>query len=237
MSEASINDRVAAVMSEIKKIPKNGRNQHSRYDYATADDVYATIRPILARHQLTIKHETSAPVVQEAVGGKKACFIPIRVWFDGEAIPSTHTYIPLLFATPQGVQAAVTYGVKYWLRGRLLIDTGEEDADAQSTDEPATEPAPTRLVVPSNVSPIQCDADGKIELRGGGDVMQQQTDKELLRAVYSAAVYELDANNPQFVAINMPIMRALPKSGREAIAKRLEGNEALAQALLKEETI
>ena len=233
---SSVTKRVAAAMSEISRIPKNGRNQHARYDYATADDVFATIRPILAKHELSVKHDARKPEMIRVPGakeGKDVLFVPIRVWFDGEWPPAEYTHIPLSFPTPQGMQAVITYAVKYWLRARLLLDTGEEDADAQSTDGPATEPAPTRLEVPSKASPIQCDADGKIELRGGGDIMQHTSNTDILRAVYSAAINEIEANNPGFVRTNLSIIQALPQSGREAIAKRLTDHEVV-QALLVE---
>ena len=231
---SSVTKRVAAAMSEISRIPKNGRNQHARYDYATADDVFATIRPILAKHELSVKHDARKPEMIRVPGakeGKDVLFVPIRVWFDGEWPPAEYTHIPLSFPTPQGMQAVITYAVKYWLRARLLLDTGEEDADAQAPEPPA----PPKQ--PENLSPIKCDPDGKLEMRDGSDIMKHTDDTSVLRAIYSAAVYEItEADNTDFIKTNLFVLRKLPKSGRDAIAKRLEGHDDLAQALLEEQT-
>jgi hypothetical protein len=58
--------KMARIMDEVPTMIKNGQNIQQRYDYVTAEDVKAAIRPLLARHGLAlysamedVKRETS----------------------------------------------------------------------------------------------------------------------------------------------------------------------------------
>src|SRR5688500_980868 len=55
MSELkSLAAKMAAVMGDVPTMIKNGTNQQQRYQYVTAEDVKAAIRPLLKKHKLAV---------------------------------------------------------------------------------------------------------------------------------------------------------------------------------------
>lgn len=46
---ADIYERLSWAQSQVRRVEKRGRNADQKYDYAKAEDVYAMVRPILAR--------------------------------------------------------------------------------------------------------------------------------------------------------------------------------------------
>lgn len=50
-----VRKRVAAAMAEIEHISFDATNHFAKYKYASTDAVFAHIRPILAKHELTVR--------------------------------------------------------------------------------------------------------------------------------------------------------------------------------------
>ena len=143
--ELSLNDRVAAAMAEITKIDFDSQNSYDKYKFASADAVYAHVRPILAKHLITLRHEVAGLDSIEVTGkggqAQTVRLLNVRVWFEGDVKPPP-VPIPLARFAPQAIQAAITYATKYFLRGRLLLETGEPDLDAEATESNAPEATP-----------------------------------------------------------------------------------------------
>lgn len=136
----------AAIMELDKEIPKHGRNTYAAYDYATADDVYLAVRAALAGQGLTVYLEEDSIEFQErerttnngretkrSTWGTFKYLIGFELAGVGKGSPNKRTQI-IEVSGPQSMQAAATYTQKYWLRGRMLLATGDADADQDKND-------------------------------------------------------------------------------------------------------
>lgn len=155
-SERSLVARVAAAMAEIKAVPKRGENKFAGYTYATADDVYDALRPILARHEITVSQRVHG-IETIAHRGVEFLVLYVATFLDGDDIadpvpvPLNTTGKKGVRLDAQAVQAALTYAEKYFLRGRFLVATGDPDIDAEAPQEieapVPTEAAPDATIV------------------------------------------------------------------------------------------
>ena len=142
----SVSQRVCAAKAEIGAIPKNGFNPHGKYKFASTDDVYHALRPILAKHGLDLILSISSAEVREGANGKPWCFVAANIGFDGEAPQMRHMALPV--TGPQTFEAVNSYLQKQYLRARLQIETGEYDEEDMTKDNP---PAPPRRTPPAPV--------------------------------------------------------------------------------------
>ena len=135
----TLSARIASVMADIRTVPKRGENKFAHYHYATADDVYDALRPILAKHGLTVWQKIHG-IREFEHKGVAFLIMDVATGLDGED-PDTilPTPVPLNTAGTKGVrldaqaiQAALTYAQKYYLRSRFLLATGDPDADADA---------------------------------------------------------------------------------------------------------
>lgn len=130
MSEAAkINAAIAAAMGEIQPVAKDGKNSHQGYDFASIDAFMQLCRPILAKHGLHPNVDcVSSDIV--SVGNKTWASNAYRITMQhssGEATEAAgiHVHLPLTGAQTSG--SAQSYAVKQYLRGLLLISTGDKD--------------------------------------------------------------------------------------------------------------
>ena len=130
MSEASkINAAIASAMAEIQPVAKDRKNSHQGYDFASIDAFMQLCRPILAKHGLHPNVDcVSSDIV--SVGNKTWASNAYRITMrhsSGEATEpaGTHVHLPLTGAQTSG--SAQSYAVKQYLRGLLLISTGDKD--------------------------------------------------------------------------------------------------------------
>lgn len=54
METRNIYQRILAASSELKSIPKNGRNSFQKYDYVLASDVFSHVRTVAIRHGILL---------------------------------------------------------------------------------------------------------------------------------------------------------------------------------------
>ena len=130
MSEAAkINAAIAAAMGDIQPVAKDGKNSHQGYDFASIDAFMQLCRPILAKHGLHPNVDcVSSDIV--SVGNKTWASNAYRITMQhssGEATEAAgiHVHLPLTGAQTSG--SAQSYAVKQYLRGLLLISTGDKD--------------------------------------------------------------------------------------------------------------
>ena len=126
---AKINAAIAAAMGEIQPVAKDGKNSHQGYDFASIDAFMQLCRPILAKHGLHPNVDcVSSDIV--SVGNKTWASNAYRITMQhssGEATEAAgiHVHLPLTGAQTSG--SAQSYAVKQYLRGLLLISTGDKD--------------------------------------------------------------------------------------------------------------
>ena len=136
-----VMEKVCKAMARVGAVPKRAENRHSNYKYATADDVYDSVRKILAEVGLVPRiTQTSCEIKHTGEGKDRKTWLNLvfDLWFMGETVHDQKT-IMLQFLGPQSFQAASTYSLKYWLRDRLLLSTGEGDLDNYQADTPPGE--------------------------------------------------------------------------------------------------
>ena len=130
MSETTkINTAIASAMGEIQPVAKDGKNAHAGYDFASIDKFLQLCRPILANHGLHLNVDcVSSDVI--TVNNKTWASNAYRIIMQhssGEATDPAgiHVHLPLTGAQTSG--SAQSYAVKQYLRGLLLISTGDKD--------------------------------------------------------------------------------------------------------------
>ena len=126
-------EAVAKAMGEIKEVEKDSYNKFQKYDYASADSVFRACREAISKAGICITMKQIACKYEKIGDGDK---IYINTVFamsceNGYNEEQIHMLVP--FLGPQSVQAARTYALKYYLRTKFLLPTGERDAD----DNPA----------------------------------------------------------------------------------------------------
>ena len=219
----SIQEKVSAVMAEIKKIPHDSENRWAGYRYASADAVYLALRPIMAKHGLAVRHTCSEPV---PLSHRDAEFLilPVSVGWEGDEY-TAHHYVPLNTAGKKGVtlsaqdmQAAITYAVKYFLRTRLLLDTGEPDADDSVRQDVVPNPEPAAFPRLQGKTIAMSDGSGVAEtVQAGG--------RKAAAALFTfvKSIIATNDERDEIVAINLPLIKAcIPAAGWLALAGEME---------------
>lgn len=152
MSEhKSLAAKMAAIMGDVATMTKDGTNQAQKYNFTTAEQVKAAIRPLLKKHNVALfasildLQRDTAPTKS---GGSvvmtiaKMCFTLVCgdtgekmecVWF-GEA----NDY------ADKGANKATTAATKYFLTNTFLLSTTEPESDEEEVPTP---PPPERCEV------------------------------------------------------------------------------------------
>jgi hypothetical protein len=145
--------KLAEVMAVVERIPKRGRNDFHKYDYATEADIAATVRKELAaRHIMlipSIDKQTREPVGEK--GSVLTTLCMTMEFLDGES--GERIVKPWMGAgtdkEDKGLYKAITGAEKYFLLKTFLMPTGddpEHDEKAVRVNRKAT-PAPPQTVV------------------------------------------------------------------------------------------
>ena len=142
--------RIARAMLAMEGMVKHDRENNSvssdSYSYASADAVYLHIRDALANEGL---FPWQSEIESKIVEGKKGSTYPwltvtyeIGLAYDENKRPEVVEIITAmaLLRNAQALQAVRTFALKYYLKGKLLLGTGEKDTDATNDTPPAPEP-------------------------------------------------------------------------------------------------
>ena len=134
-------NRLAEAIADIRgAVEKDAHNKHHDYDYATADAIYLAVRDGLAKAGLTIYQQEVSREFIDHTGGRGGT----QRWLIAEYDLGFQTSIALAphvlervtavihVATPQSFAAVRTYALKWWIRGKCLLATGDfaEDMDS-----------------------------------------------------------------------------------------------------------
>lgn len=141
----SLVKKLAAVMAEVERVPKNGRNEFHKYDYATESDITAVVRKgMSARHLIwvpEVKDTKWLDTLTKSGGKERICTLTVvfRI-LDGESGESL-TVGPILGegqdSGDKATYKAMTGATKYALMKTFLIPTGD-DPEAEAMPAPAT---------------------------------------------------------------------------------------------------
>ena len=131
MTESSkINTAIASAMEEVQKLPKDDSNEHGNYSFASIDKFLDACRPILAARGLHPNIDGVASDTFMAGSNKLWGKFSYRISMHHESGQSTEPsgidiMLPLTGAQTSG--SAQSYALKQYLRGLLMISTGEKD--------------------------------------------------------------------------------------------------------------
>lgn len=153
----SLVSKLAEVMAAVERIPKRGRNDFHKYDYATEADIAATIRKELASRQIMLIPSVEG-MQRDPVGDKGSVLTTLFMTFtflDGES-GETLDRKWLGAGTDKedkGAYKAMTGGEKYFLLKTFLMPTGDDpeaDDKNKATNKATVKPdAATRKARPA----------------------------------------------------------------------------------------
>ena len=138
---ASLYRRMAEAMAQLKRLPKRGKNTHFNYEYVTDSDVLDAVRGALGgagvafftdvvdieRTSVTTRtgETTLTELTIDAMFADSETGASVTVAWMGEALDGQD----------KGINKALTGAVKYGLLKTLLVSTGEDDPDGETTVE------------------------------------------------------------------------------------------------------
>lgn len=123
------NERIAAVMAEVKTLKATARNQHFAYSYVPLSAIYDHVRPLLARHKLLVLHREAECTLEKGTM-TLVCEFALAGPDDGpddvhwERRTGSHAV-----RTIQNQAALASFLVRGWLIQKLMLSTGDEEAD------------------------------------------------------------------------------------------------------------
>lgn len=145
--------KLARVLSDVHRVPKNGRNDFHKYDYVTESDLVDHIRDKLAEHGVAIFPSVRAHDVVEMEDQRKRTVYLTTVTLDislvdGESGDTmTTTWIGQgIDQSDKGYYKAYTGAMKYFLMKTFMISTGDDPEQDEVTREP-TKTSPTDTFV------------------------------------------------------------------------------------------
>ncbi|NOK32380.1 ERF family protein [Corallococcus exercitus] len=134
--ERSLVRKLAEVMGEVERVPKSGRNDFHRYDYATEADIVSAVRKAMADRALMLIPsvvKTEWREVERNKGGKdRIATLTVRFTLTDGDSGEERSFEVLGEGQDQGDKAtykALTGAVKYALLKLFLIPTGDDPED------------------------------------------------------------------------------------------------------------
>jgi len=146
---------VVQVARGIKAVAKNGVNEHGKYMFASVDDFYDAVGPVMADAGLfTFADMTGAENYDvEAVdyhgkvkrtGYLKVAFDICLVHESGEMSAPVNREVSVVAAGPQAYASAESFITKYFIRNLFKVPTGDYDADNDAKSETRTPQPPEK---------------------------------------------------------------------------------------------
>ena len=229
-------ERVNAAKMEVKAVAKNGKNKFHGYDFATVDDMYEHLRPITGRHNLDVRLDIESLELKAVESGNNKStwgHYVVLVGFVGEE--PVRRFISVQVTGPQACGIVTSYVEKYFLRERLMVATGDVEADMMEKGDapppvqtPArTQEAPAPAQAPAGQSyNVDVNADkGTITVKPMA-IISDLSEEELTvlaRAIFRAiraAMTTMDADKRTLFLQAEDVvahMKLIPEDGRKAL--------------------
>jgi hypothetical protein len=202
----SLAARMVAVMGDVPTMIKNGQNVAQKYEYVTAEDVKASIRPLLKKHGIAVFSEITDVQRETSVNknGTLVVSVLVKMRFTLACAETDETmecewYGEANDYADKAVNKGSTAAEKYWLISTFLLSTTEPDADEETIEHVYQQPAPTPNIIhdgrypvetPGRITKSQMAAIGELSKAvWGGEVKEKGA--EYVRRVYGCALAEL----------------------------------------------
>jgi hypothetical protein len=135
--------KLADIMGEVERVPKSGRNEFHRYDYATEADIAAAVRSGMAKRAVMLipsVRNTEWTELPTKSGKMRLCTLTVDFTLHDGDSGETLTYTVLGEGSDSGDKAtykALTGAEKYALLKIFLIPTGDDpENDARHPPPP-----------------------------------------------------------------------------------------------------
>ena len=167
----SFAERIALVMTGIKRLGKTERNKHGGYDFVSVDSVKDQLRPLLAENGLFLSVSEDDYTFLEVPNSKGGMTSTARIAFiivlsDGERELTDKITVMLPYTGAQTAGAARSYAVKEWLKGNFLISTGEDvDADHGKQEDYGRNERTVPAQQKRDPEPTQAEKDGAEDVK------------------------------------------------------------------------
>ena len=180
--------KLAKVMGQAHRVPKNGHNRFNNYKYATESDAADEIRPLLAENGLGLM--VSVDEVQEADNGRVIVYGTVTIgdesgaWISVSIAGEARDVDSKGGRQDKGTYKAITGAVKYWLFKTFLLSTGDDpETDAGNPQGPSAPP----VVPPEDQKEIDSLS---VTLRGMKDLAETTAEKR----AFDSALNSKDAD-------------------------------------------
>jgi hypothetical protein len=131
MTERSnINAAISTAMGNVTKLAKEHKNAHGSYNFASIDDFLELCRPMMAAEGLYVNISGTGAETFMAGSNKLWCkfsYIIQTCHKSGESTDEVGMDVMLPLTGAQTSGSAQSYALKQYLRGLLMISTGEKD--------------------------------------------------------------------------------------------------------------
>lgn len=149
----SLISKLAAVMSEIDRVPKRGENKHFQYKYAMEADIVDAVRKHLAD-----RHVMLVPSVESVIKDGKLTTVMMTFTFhdgdSGETLTVNWAGVGE-DAADKGIWKAITGAVKYVLAKTFLMPTGDDpEQDEKPQPRAPQQTKPKRDLAPDTSTDI-----------------------------------------------------------------------------------
>lgn len=143
-SKAKLYAKIAAVMGELQRIPKNGYNKEFRYQFATSEDIKDAARQAMAKHNLVLlmslpEYDIIELTSKSGTIGTKLRGIVQYTLCCGDTGESVTIPMPneAIDWQDKAFSKLYTIGLKYFLISQFQISTGDEiQDDPDANDKP-----------------------------------------------------------------------------------------------------
>lgn len=254
-TENNAANAIAEVMAHTPNsgVPKDARNDFARYDYVSADALYAIIRGPVARAGLSVWQDEETFEIISTDGG-----ITVRVTYligfttstDGRPSNPERVTIIQKVSNTQNFAGLRTFALKYWLRGRLLMPLGEHMDEVDATDGSLQSEGGAKKEEP----PVRIEKNGGLFMNDGRHLdddigIQRRMAKAMMDILKSGTIVKrdgvvLDVDARRVIAgqyawgelqtHNMNWIKNLPQTGRDKIIQMFK--ERIETEPIKKET-
>jgi hypothetical protein len=202
---------ITAVMAEVHRLKKDDTNSHGGYKYVSVDDFKDLLRPLMAKHGLSL-HTTELDYALETLQGRNGPTVNAKITYQfqlrhtsGEADEPERATIMLPHTGAQTAGAAKSYAIKEYLKGRFLVSTGDKDMIEGGADADAFKPqeyteAPRPAQMPSvNGKPGASKAAFREDFDKMTKAIRNAPNKTALKALWTEHAADIDEWPTDFV--------------------------------------
>lgn len=136
---ASLARKKAAIMSDLKKLPKDKRNTQQNYNYASAEGVFDTIRALMVEHGLVlftsaVSGHQDAFTSKNGTPGLHTTVQYRMLWVDTETGATVEDFWLSEGDDYQdkGYSKCATLALKYYLMTTFIVSSGDATDDPDS---------------------------------------------------------------------------------------------------------